>query len=102
MPLVFDSLFTEFMTDGKEPSDPTNPDGKAEPSKHLTETAKPRDEPNEPNEPKPDDKTTEEITNLHNSISELTKGFEELKKVISEQQKIIEEKGEQNNGDNQE
>ena len=99
MSLVFDSLFAEFMSDGKEPSEPNNTDGKAEPSKHLTETAKPRDEPTEPN---PDDKTSEEITNLHNSISELAKGFEELKKVISEQQKIIEEKGENNNGDNQE
>lgn len=99
MPLVIDSLFNEFMSDGKEPSEPTNTDGKAEPSKHLTESAKPRDEPTEQN---PDDKTSEEITNLHNSISELAKGFEELKKVISEQQKIIEEKGENNNGDNQE
>lgn len=99
MPLVFDSLFDEFMSDGKEPSDPTNTDGKAEPSKHLTESAKPRDEPNEPN---PEDKTTEEINNLHNSISELAKGFEELKQIISEQQKIIDNKGDNDNGDNQE
>lgn len=100
MSLVIDSLFSEFMSDGKEPADHTNTDGKAEPSKHLTESAKPRDEPTEPT---PDDKTTEEINNLHNSISELAKGFEELKQVISEQQKIIEEsKGENNNGDNQE
>lgn len=99
MALVFDSLFSEFMSDGKEPSDPTNTDGKAEPSKHLTESTKPRDEPNEH---EPNDKTMDEINNLHNSISELAKGFEELKQVISEQQKIIEEKGENNNEDNQE
>lgn len=101
MALVIDSLYAEFMSDGKEQieSTNTNTDGKAEPSTHLTESAKPRDEPTEP---KPDDKTTEEITNLHNSISELAKGFDELKKIISEQQKIIEEKGDNNNGNNQE